>query len=89
MWVKFYAFISAEYFHLFKGKGVQRERIPHRVIKAVLKWTKCQTEMSSRVASSCVHPEEEKAELHDFVFVLYRGAWANEVIENTDIDISS
>lgn len=38
--------------------------------------------MSNRVVSSCVHPEEGEAELHGCLFVLYRGAGANKVIEN-------
>ncbi len=41
--------------------------------------------MSDRVVSRCVPPEEREAELRGRVFVLYRGAGANKVIENTDI----
>lgn len=41
--------------------------------------------MSNRVVSSCVLPEEGKTELHGCIFVLYRGAGANKVIENNDL----
>lgn len=43
--------------------------------------------MSNRVVSSCVQPEEGDAELHDWVFVLNRGARANKIIDNTNISI--
>lgn len=41
--------------------------------------------MSDRVVSRCVQPEEGEAELCGCVFVLYRDAGSNKVIENTDI----
>lgn len=59
----------------------------HKRGELKLNWNKlkCQTEMSNRVVSSCDQPEEGEAELYGCDFVLYRGAGANKVIENTDI----